>query len=137
MLTEAQIQYVEMVLGASVDYFSTPPQAEPELHQALVLTHGLAIEESVLLSKILASVQLKFHHMEVSETRLGVCPEGSRAVHVLAFYGDPNGGRFPHGETIWWSLPTLNDMLGNSPNVAEKKRATWALLQQFAKECAT
>ncbi len=124
MFNEAQVLYLEDVLGASVNYFRATAD-----DSILVLTPRLNNEEKALLNKILTSVKLTaYRHEQTAD----ISAHDTANSNVLAFFGGNSRESRPSG--IWWSLPTLNEMIGNSPAVAEKKKSAWAMLQQFAKE---
>jgi len=126
MFTDAQILYIEEVLGTTVESFQTavPVAAANEV---AVLTPPLEPEELTLLAKVLASIKLTaYTHVQ----SLDQVPAG--AVHVLSF--QEANGRWTEGGRIWWGLPSLSLMVGNGPAVASSKKEAWALLQQFQRE---
>lgn len=132
MFTEAQVHYIEDVLGASTGYFRASPAPPSAPVEVVILTLPLSSQQEALLGKILASVQLSgYRHVQVAEAKFE-SPEA--AVHVLAFFGLAEDGRLTHSESVWWSLPSLAEMTGSDASVVEKKKAAWVLLQQFAKE---
>lgn len=152
-MTEAQILYIEEVLGASVsDYLAAaartvlatsaetgadladaPPLRDFEAHEpppVLVLCAPLTEETRGLLNRILASVRLPAScRFEILE-RLDAPTDGHR--HVICFRSGE--GRRATERQIWWDLPELSRMLGPTADVAVVKRAAWATLQQFQKE---
>lgn len=139
MFTEAQIQYLENVLGASVNYFAAPLKqpgpAQNLTHSIVVLTPSLIPEEAALLSKILGSVQLSESvHVQSAEFKLAI---GMSARHVVTFGGERPAGRHQLPTGTWWSVCPLGEMLGSGPAVSEKKKATWVLMQQLVKELST
>lgn len=134
MLDQGQLQYIEEVLGVPAHLFSFGPSEEsPPAIGVFVMTPELTPEQEALLTKILASVKLtEYTHAEVNEVRLGELPEGITAQHVLAF-NDEHNGRSHTDQSVWWSLPSLQAMSGEGPDVAALKKEAWSILQQFAK----
>ncbi len=81
---------------------------------------------TALLHKILASVGLKkWSQMDIGGTEVP-------SHHRLRFTGQQ--GRQVEGDCVHWLLPTLSQMLGEGAEVAARKKAAWALLQQFSRE---
>ena len=139
MMNEAQIDYIESVLGASADYFRAraraPQPAVAPSSEPLVITPRLSDEETALLAKILASVNLiKYTHSQIEEIDSAWSPPAQSSFPTLVFSGAMDPGRKAEGERIWWSFPQLKEMLGSGAKVGEVKRTTWSILQQFAKE---
>jgi hypothetical protein len=124
MMTEAQLKYLEDVLG--VDPRNFPAAQAPQGPQTLVLTGPLESAEKDLLSKILASVQLGDYQLSENED--------PRASHVLRFDTNIPSGRQSRETQVWWNLPSLKDMLGSSPQVTDAKKKTWNLLKQLERE---
>jgi hypothetical protein len=127
MFSEAQIHYLEDVLGVSPNYFRGEPL--PTVNVGIVVwTATLNDAEKALLAKILASVSLKdFTHLEGETAR----PEGA---HVIHFVGGEGLGRLTIDGAVHWRLPAIAEMLGAGAGVVEKKKMAWNLLQQFARE---
>lgn len=119
MLTDAQIQYLEEVLGVSAANFHTT-SARPELPS--ILTAAESDEEIELLGKVLASIGL------------GEYGDSPDAPHVLVFDSKAPQGRRQSGEQVRWGLPSLKDMLGASAAVTARKREAWATLKLFQQE---
>jgi hypothetical protein len=129
MWSEAQIQYLEDVLGASPSHFlASAVEAVPEIPEVAVVTPSLGSEERALLDKILGSIQLRDY--ELFEGR----EEQPFARHILHFNSASSIERIEDGESVVWNFPLLEEMIGASPEVAARKKGTWALLQRFAKE---
>lgn len=154
MLTDEQRQYLEEVLGvnplgmvlgnvpapantASVAVGEPSTElAGPEHHELLVLTYPLEDLERALLQKILASVKLQnYTHYEQNQIELAELPEGVSAAKVLAFIDYP-GGKNIFDESTWFVFPPVAQMTGANATVNARKKETWNLLQQFAKEQA-
>lgn len=144
MFSLEQRQYLEDVLGLNSagmsmvphkgEALEAAPAANVQNHRLLVLTYPLNMEESVLLQKILSSVPLgDFAHIEQTEISLADFPEGHRAAEVLAFIDYPVG-RNDFDDNVWIVLPPLARMVGANADVISRKKETWNLLQQFAKE---
>lgn len=136
MLDEGQAQYIEDVLGVSPNafsYSSAEPETSPHI-PVLVMTPELRPEEDALLKKVLASIKLnEYTHIEVNEVRLGELPEEIQAHHIIAF-NDEHNGRSTTDRSVWWSLPSLSAMLGDSPEVVSLKKEAWTFLRQFSRE---
>ncbi|HMN67717.1 MAG TPA: hypothetical protein PKC28_04180 [Bdellovibrionales bacterium] len=133
MFTDAQIQYLEDVLGASVGYFSVAPldaaEAETGGPPVAVVTPKLGTAEHELLGKILGSVKLtRYLHVEIEDPT--TLPADLRASHALMFFG--GAARDAQEDCVWWRLPSLEQMVSRE-GAAFKKQA-WGLLQLFAKE---
>jgi hypothetical protein len=130
MFTDAQILYLEEVLGASSDYFrATEPGPEPVPAPEKVIVHTpvLSAAERALLVKILTSVKLSdYRHVEGDVETV--------ASHRISFIGNENFGRSTEGLSVLWRLPALSEMLDGAPGMMEKKKTAWALLQQFIRE---
>lgn len=124
MMSDAQLKYIEEVLG--VDPRNFPVHAQPQGPQTLVLTAPASSAEKDLLSKILSSVQLGDYQLSESED--------PRAAHVLRFDTNIPSGRQGRDTQIWWNLPSLKDMLGSGPQVTDAKKKTWNLLKQLERE---
>ena len=158
MITHEQRQYLEDVLGIqSAGFVLTNPFAlevsgeavrgaettqvapvgsatETTHYEVLVLTYPLQAEEKDLLNKILASIKLVADHHEQQENiSLAELPTHLTATHVLAFANYPTG-RNQFDNQTWWVLPPLDQMVGQNADVVARKKETWNLLQQFARE---
>lgn len=136
MFTEAQIQYIEDVLGASVSTFAQARESllspNPTI-ELMVLTTALSEDEGILFKKILSSVKLgEYKHVELEIVEPGHTPEGLLPKHVIAFT-DNGRGRAVHDDVVWWCLPPLAKMLGATAEVAASKKEAWNLLQQFVR----
>lgn len=125
MFTDAQILYIQEVLGTTVEGFQTA--VPPAVNEVAVLTPPLEREELALLGKVLGSVHLQAYSHVFSIDQV---PAGT--VHVLSF--QEANGRWTEEGRVWWGLPSLSFMTGNGPAVAASKKEAWALLQQFQKE---
>ena len=136
MWSGEQIRYLEEVLGASAEYFrggesvsvsdAVSVSACAVSETTAVVTPSLSGEEKALLTKILASAQLKeFEHFEGEAS--------APASHVIRFQGEPLGRQLVEA-SVHWRLPLLSEMLGSGPLVTEKKKYAWTLLQQFMRE---
>jgi hypothetical protein len=130
MFTPPQIQYIEEVLGVAPHHFAV---AEPAIG-VLVVTAKLNAEERTLLDKILGAIQLQdYRHIEAdlsADWRADLTP----AQHLFIFQTENETGREDDGEVVTWTFPNLAGMTGSSPEVAARKKTTWAQLQNFAKE---
>jgi hypothetical protein len=125
MFTEAQIQYLEEVLGASVNSYRAAPAAAPQAQpEVVVLTPALDPEAQNLLTKILASVQLTDFTQQ--ETLGDLNPQ-----FILDFTGAENGR-----QDTRFGFARVDSMLGAGPEVTARKKETWSLLKlfQFARE---
>lgn len=131
MMTEAQIKYLEDVLGVSARHVQAAAQALSKMGiqstpSTAVITTESGMQEQELLRKILSSIHLK--DFEISEE------VPSAAAHVLKFDSATPAGRVPRESQIWWILPSLKDMLGATPEVTSRKKEAWALLKQLERE---
>lgn len=124
MFSDSQLLYIDEVLGVTARHFQSAEPASDKPFDLLVLTGPMTGPERELLNKILYSVRLPQPVIEESFTA------SSPAVHVLSFSGSE--GR----EGSQWNCPKLSEMLASGADVNAKKKATWNLLQQLAKEFA-
>jgi hypothetical protein len=134
MFTDAEILYLEEVLGTSAEAYRRRPRVEvEEAEEVVVLTSPLTDPaDRALLIKILSSVHL-VSPPHVEATRLDQWPEGVVAAHVLAFGAGEEATGCPDG-AMWWGLPALSGMRsGAADDVAAHKRRAWATLQRFQK----
>jgi hypothetical protein len=92
------------------------------------VTGPISAEESALLTKILASIQLGDFAIHES------LPEGYQARHILSFGDEKTPGRHAEEDRVLWSAPALASMTGSGPSVTENKKTAWSLLQQLARE---
>lgn len=131
MMSDAQIKYLEDVLGVSARHFQAAAQAlsrmgvQPTPGTA-VITSESGMQEQELLRKILSSIHLK--EFEITDE----VPQA--AAHVLKFDSAIPAGRQQRESQIWWILPSLKDMLGAQPEVAARKKEAWTLLKQLERE---
>jgi hypothetical protein len=141
MFTDAEILYLEEVLGTSAEAYRRRTQVEAGTGEAtasrvaevVILTSPLADPaDRALLAKILSSVHL-ISPPHIETPHLGQWPESVETIHVLAFGGGEDASGRPEG-TMWWRLPALPEMrLGAPEDVAAHKRRAWATLQRFQK----
>jgi hypothetical protein len=123
---------MEEVLGISANDFVAGPKTE-SLEEVIVLTPPLNSEERELLAKVLASVHLQSLDPIHSESEN--LPDGTKAEHILSFFGYKNPPRELRDATLWWHLPTLKEMAAaNDAETTVRKKEAWAVLQQFKKE---
>lgn len=140
VFTEAQVQYLEEVLGTSAANFRfvglvdrAPDSAPAQPIELMVLTNALSDDERALLEKILGSVKIANYQLFEQEIiEPGHTPQGILPKHVIAFT-EHGRGRSSHDEVTWWCLPPLEKMLGATAEVAAAKKEAWNLLQQFAR----
>lgn len=135
MITDVQMQYIEEVLGTSLEYFHQVPARESEV---LVVTNPLQPDELILLRKILASVQLTdYRHLETNAGELPLEVQGAK--HILHFVESAAYGRGPDSldtDFVHWTLPPLVSMVGLASQVAESKKLAWSVMQRFGRERA-
>ena len=139
MFSDAQIHYLEEVLGASSTYFQVTDSQAEALEQGpaiLVVTTHLGADEQALLSKILGSIGLKdFEHRQVEVVSDVISDlDFSAAPHVFVFDSGQRPERTEGEICIWWTFPAIQEMLGADAQVTALKKGTWTLLQQYAKE---
>lgn len=135
MLSEAQIQYLNEVLGTSVENYRSSNSIQTWAFSAVVVTGPLSPAESELLDRILTSVQLSDAPRFVSEDpQSWSLPEGVHAQHILVFSDRVMPGRSERVTAVWWGLSPLSRMLGEGPEVAPTKKAVWKQLQAMNKE---
>lgn len=79
-----------------------------------------------LLHTIMASVGVR----QWAQIRLEEAAPKAR--HRIRFNGA--SGRRDQAGQVEWSLPRLSDMLGEGPDVAQRKKAAWTLLKEFQNE---
>jgi hypothetical protein len=131
MMTDAQIKYLEDVLGVSARHFQAAQFAaakmgiQPSTATAVIATES-GMQEQELLRKILGSIQLK--DFEITKD----VPQA--ATHVLKFDSAIPSGRQQRDEQVWWIVPSLKDMLGAAPEVLARKKEAWTLLKQLERE---
>lgn len=100
-----------------------------------VLTKVLSPEQKLLLTKILASVQLAGYDLrEVESVSEIIGSDEFGSPHVFVFDEGQTLERTAGESVVWWSFPAVSEMMGSGPEVTAHKKATWNLLQQFAKE---
>lgn len=126
METDLQSQYMEEVLGVKPG--PIPMSQEPALLPLIVECEEVTEFTRVLLHKIMASVGQK------SWAQILIDEDSPGARHRLRFVG--LGGRIEKDSQVEWLLPTLSEMLGDGPEVAQKKKAAWSLLKDFQTEFA-
>jgi len=108
-------RYCEEVLGLQM-FPATATQPAVEKLPLLVDCEELTGPSKALLQKIMGSIGVK-----------DWATEGA-AHHIFKFSG--LGPREERDGMIVWNLPTLSEMLGDSPEVAARKKAAWTLLKQ-------
>lgn len=117
MFTEAQVLYLQEVLGATVDLYRAPATVA-------VRTPPLGPSESALLDKILATIGIR------RWIALAIGDDPPRSVTDVLDFSD---GGPPQGSVgRVWQLPSLTSMTGQGPEVAAQKRRAWSILQQFS-----
>ena len=131
MWSPEQTQYLEEVLGIQASSLAVAQEAPP---QTMVLTYPLDQDARTLLDKILGSIQLKnYTHLELDQISLSEVPEGHQAKTILSFIEYPTGKSEFDG-TTWYVMPPLATMLGANAEVVARKKETWGIMQQFARE---
>lgn len=108
--------YCEEVLGLKM----FPPSAETALPPVAVECEELTPPARALLQKVMGSIGIQTWTSE------------GAAHHVFRFSGA--GAREESGGSVIWNLPTLSEMLGDSPEVAARKKSAWSLLQLAKRE---
>lgn len=121
MATDLQSQYMDEVLGVKPG----PTVGTPVL-PLIVECEEVTEFTRMLLHKIMASVGIS------SWSQIQVNEDAPQARHRLRFIGI--GGRSEMEGQVEWRLPTLTEMLGDGPEVAQKKKAAWSLLKDFQTE---
>lgn len=131
MLTEAQKQYMQEVLGVRPEAYAAAADSQTAKTEVAVLTPPLSEEERELLTKVLASVNLT-DHQPIEQEHGDNLPDRVQAAHVLSFFGET---AIPHADgALWWHLPRLGDMVSGAPDQIANKKLAWNILQRFSKE---
>jgi hypothetical protein len=139
MWTKEQNQYLREVLGVNPALYpqaqiaTSAVEASTNLPDLIVYTPELSRDEKSLLDKVLSSVGLSdFKHVTTNQP-----DEDSwdgQARNVFLFSNNEKAQRVTKNQTVIWRLHSLPSMIGNAPEVAEKKRAVWNLLKEYQKE---
>lgn len=124
MMTDLQSQYMDEVLGVRPGPTDGPVPAS--VLPLIVECEEVTEFTKALLHKIMASVGIP------AWAQILVNEEAPQAKHRLQFVG--LGGRAEKDGQVEWRLPTLTEMLGDGPEVAQKKKAAWSLLKDFQVE---